>query len=45
VVVDIKMGLQGMDWIHMAHDKYTWVFVSTATNLLLAQNEGNFMTV
>jgi len=40
VVVDIKMGLEGMDWIHLAQGKYKWVFVSTVTNFLLAQNAG-----
>ena len=39
------MGLEGMDWIHLAQDKYKWDFVSTVTNLLLAQNAGNFMIV
>jgi hypothetical protein len=45
VVVRIKMGLEGMDWIHQAQDKYKWVFVSRTTKLLLGQNAGNFMIV
>ena len=44
-VVDMKMELKGMDWIHLAQDKYKWVFRSKVTSLLLAQNAGNFMIV
>jgi hypothetical protein len=44
VVVDIKMGLEVMDWFQLAQGKYKWVFVSMVTNLLLAQNAGNIMT-
>jgi hypothetical protein len=44
-MVDIKMGLGGMGWIHLAQNKQKWVFVSTVTNLLLAQNAGNFIIV
>jgi hypothetical protein len=45
VAAAIKMGLEGTDWINLVQDKYTWVFVSMVTNLLLAQNAGNIMTV
>jgi hypothetical protein len=38
------MGLEGMDWIDLAQDKYNWVYVSTITNLLLAKMQKNFMT-
>jgi len=41
----MKMELKGMDWIHLAQDKYKWVFRSKVTSLLLAQNAGNFMIV
>jgi hypothetical protein len=44
-MVDSKMGLEGMGWIHLAQNKHKWVFVSTVTNLLFAKNAENFMIV
>jgi hypothetical protein len=39
------MGLEDMEWIHLAQYKYKWVAMSTVMNLLLAKNAENFMIV
>jgi hypothetical protein len=37
-----KIGLEGVDWIHVAHDRY-WVLVIMVMNLLVPYKAGHFL--
>lgn len=39
------IGWEGLDWIHLAHDRYRWqAVVNTVLNLHIPFNVGNFLT-
>jgi hypothetical protein len=40
-----KIGWEGMNWIHLTHDKDQWqALINTVMNLWVQQNAGNFLT-
>jgi len=44
--VDVKeTGSEGVDWIHLAHDRDQWRdLVNTVMNIRVSWNAGNFLT-